>query len=76
LANIAAFDNTLRLYTTNSQVNEYNFDHMIQLDTSYIQIHAINNDPKTEKVNITDISNLHNTIPLYVGVYIILLKNF
>jgi len=75
LTNVAAFDSTLRLYTTNSQINKYNFDYIIQLDAPYIQVYTTNNNPKAEKVNIINASNLYNTIPLYVDTYVILLKN-
>ncbi len=75
LVNVAAFDGVFHLYITNGQVNEYNFDHIIQLGTPCIQVYATNNGPKTEKVSITDTGNLHNTIPLYVGVRVIFLEN-
>ncbi len=76
LTNVAVFDNAFRLYIINGQINEYNFDHIIQLDASYIQVYTINNGPKTEKINIINTGNLYNTIPLYVDARIIFLKNF
>lgn len=63
LADVAAFDNALRLYTTNGEVNEYNFNHMVGLGTPCIQVHASNNGPKAGKVSASDAGNLHNTIP-------------
>ncbi len=75
LANVAAFDGTLRLYTTNGQVNEYNFDYIVQLDASYIQVYATNNGPKAEKVNITNAGNLYNTIPFCINICVMFLKN-
>src|SRR6266566_7226294 len=75
LANVAAFDSAFRLYTTNGQVNEYNFDYMVQLGAPYIQVYATNNGPKAEKVSITDAGNLYNIIPFYVGAYVMFLEN-
>jgi hypothetical protein len=75
LEEVKSFDDALRIYSHNSQVNEYNLTYLKGLNLAYYQVVAENTGPKASEVEAIDTGNLYKKIPLVLGTRVILTEN-
>ncbi|KAK3360893.1 hypothetical protein B0T24DRAFT_540054, partial [Lasiosphaeria ovina] len=69
------FNNVIHIYLTNTLIKEFNTSFLKRLDRTVIVIKVINISLKSSKVKTRNISNLYNTLLLYISTLIILIKN-
>jgi ATP-dependent DNA helicase PIF1 len=72
---IKTFDSALRIYPTNKQVEDYNTQHLEQLDSPCIQVLASHTGTGAKDVPSKDAGNLEVTLPLAVGARVMLTEN-
>ena len=72
---IKTFDSALRIYPTNKQVEDYNTQHLEQLDSPCIQVLAPHTGTGAKDVPSKDAGNLEVTLPLAVGARVMLTEN-
>lgn len=75
LDEVGRFDNALRIYSTNSEVREFNSTHLERLDSPVVNGKAINTGPGAEAVDSKDAGNLHNSLALCRGGRVMLTEN-
>ncbi|EAQ90501.1 hypothetical protein CHGG_02436 [Chaetomium globosum CBS 148.51] len=75
LEEVRSFDDALRIYPRNSQVNDYNLTHLEGLNLPCYQAVADNTGPKASEVEAADAGNLHKKIPLVIGARVMLTEN-
>lgn len=75
LEEVRSFDDALRVYPRNSQVNDYNLTHLEGLNLPCYQAVADNTGPKASEVEAADAGNLHKKIPLVIGARVMLTEN-
>ncbi|KAK3340307.1 hypothetical protein B0H65DRAFT_429809, partial [Neurospora tetraspora] len=69
------FDNALRIYPTNTIVNEHNLHHLEELQSPIFIIKFTNILPNAKNVKYTNTSNLHTKFTYIKGNRIILTEN-
>jgi hypothetical protein len=72
---VALFDDAIRIFPTYWQVTNYNLDHMVAHQQPCRQVVAENTGQEVETVAASDAGNLHNQLPFYMGVRVILMEN-
>jgi ATP-dependent exoDNAse (exonuclease V) alpha subunit len=74
-ADIATFDNALRVYGKKNDVNAYNHNKMRDLGVPVKQIKALHTGIGAENANWDQGGNLHKTLPLCIGARVMLTEN-
>jgi hypothetical protein len=72
---VDTFANALSIYPTKAQVNTYNHDHMVDLDSAVIQVNASHQGRGAEKAESRDAGNLSKSFPICVGCRVMLTRN-
>ena len=72
---VDSFANALRIYPVKAQVNEYNHQHMLGLNSPAIQVEAKHEGVGAERVDSANAGNLTKRLPLCVGCRVMLTRN-
>lgn len=72
---IDSFADALRIYPVKAQVNEYNHQHMLGLNSPAIQVEAKHEGVGAERVDSANAGNLTKRLPLCVGCRVMLTRN-
>ncbi|KAF6834321.1 mitochondrial dna helicase [Colletotrichum plurivorum] len=72
---VQQFDDALRIYFTNAEVNEYNITKLEGLESPIRTLQADNHGLNAEKVAFADAGSLHNKVHLCVGSRVMLTEN-
>lgn len=72
---IATFNDALRIFPKNQQVDDYNFKHMDSLEKPVIGLKAIGTGPNWDKAPASDAFGLDMYIPICIGARVMCLQN-
>ncbi|KAF6820018.1 hypothetical protein CSOJ01_01086 [Colletotrichum sojae] len=72
---VQQFDDALRIYFTNAEVNEYNITKLEGLESPIRTLQADNHGLNAEKVAFADVGSLHNKVHLCIGSRVMLTEN-
>lgn len=72
---VDGFKTAMRVYSTKARVNEYNYEHMVQLDAPAMQVEAKNQGNGAGQASSDHAGNLSNRFPVAKGTRVMLTTN-